>query len=470
MGFLLTVAYVVLTIISPEQFGPEWANYHVLEYLAAMIVVASLPNFLDMLNYGNLRSSIPTLLMLGLIIAIALSEVANGWLGGVVTSWEVFLPNAAIYFFIVANVRSIRRLQILVLASVASCLVVVIEALCGYYGGYRGDMFVLQNGIYLNDEVVGQFVRIRGAGFLHDPNDLAQILLIALVLIVVAWQRGRVVANSLLVLAPAALLLWAIFLTHSRGALIALAVLALISARKKLGTTASAVLTFALVFGLLALGFSGGREISVAEGADRLEAWATGLELFKSAPLFGIGFGNFTDFNDITAHNSFVLCFAELGLVGSTIWVALLVTTMMGLNRILQLQEKWAPRLCGEFEHAEQAAAPQIAPSFCEAFTATAIPFTTDIGSKREPARENLVPKRWIVAIRLALIAFITTSWFLSRSYNAPMYLVLGLATATIAIQRPDARTHISTRWMLFTLGVEAAVVTFIYAVVRLRY
>src|SRR4029077_4721697 len=159
MGFLLTIVYIVVTIISPDQFGPEWANYHALAYLAAIIVVVSLPDFLDMLSYRNIRSSIPTLLMLGFVIAIALSQVANGWVGGVIPSWGVFVPHAAIYFFIVANVRSIRRLQILILASVGACLVLAVEALCGYYGGYHGEMFILQNPVYLHDEVVSQFVR-----------------------------------------------------------------------------------------------------------------------------------------------------------------------------------------------------------------------------------------------------------------------------------------------------------------------
>src|ERR1700686_5663186 len=86
---------------------------------------------------------------------------------------------------------------------------------------------------------------------------------------------------------------------------------------------------------MLALDFTGGRGISPADGADRLEAWANGLEMFKSAPLFGIGFNGFTDFLDITAHNSFVLCLAELGLLGSTLWMALLVTTTTDLNRII---------------------------------------------------------------------------------------------------------------------------------------
>ena len=136
-------------------------------------------------------------------------------------------------------------------------------------------------------------------------------------------------------LVPAAVLLWATYLTHSRGALIGLASLGLVAARKRLGTAASVALASLLAVGLLALDFTGGRGISASEGADRLTTWATGLELFKHSPIFGIGFGNFTNFNEITAHNSIVLCLAELGLVGATIWLALLVTTTMGLNSLI---------------------------------------------------------------------------------------------------------------------------------------
>jgi hypothetical protein len=137
-------------------------------------------------------------------------------------------------------------------------------------------------------------------------------------------------------------------LTHSRGGLLALAAVALLVARKKIGTTASTAVAAIFIFGMLALDFTGGRGISAADGADRLEAWANGLEMFKSAPLFGIGFNGFTDLYEITAHNSFVLCLAELGLLGSTLWLALLVTTMTGLNRVLGMQKvKRASRFLG---------------------------------------------------------------------------------------------------------------------------
>ena len=56
--------------------------------------------------------------------------------------------------------------------------------------------------------------------------------------------------------------------------------------------------------------------------AGRLDAWSAGLGMFRQQPFFGVGYNMFTDHNEITAHNSFVLCFAELGLFGYFIWLA----------------------------------------------------------------------------------------------------------------------------------------------------
>jgi O-antigen ligase len=486
MGFVLTILYIVATIISPDQFGKEWATYHTLAYLAGITVLASLPS---MWTYSYWKSSVQTFLLLGLVVAITLSQLARGWLGGVLESWRIFLPSAAVFFFIVVNVTTIRRLKILTLAAVASCLVVAVEALCGYYAGYQGEMFILSTNVYsLNDEVVGQLIRIRGAGFLSDPNDLAQILLMALPLAFIAWRRGRVVANFFVVLVPAGLLLWTTYLTHSRGGLIALAAVALMAARKKLGTTASMVLAGVFIFGMLALDFTGGRGISAADGTDRLEAWANGLEMFKSAPLFGVGFNGFTDFLDITAHNSFVLCLAELGLLGSTLWMALLVTTTTNLNRIIGGQKKKRAKrffgLLGLFEKkyidSDRALDRDAAPSeetiaskdafACGVLPAMVLANPTETETKIEPAQPSIVPQHWVVAIRLALVSFMTTSWFLSRSYTTTMYLVLGLATAAIALQRCTNKWRDRGHWIFSTMTVEVTMIILIYGLVRLRH
>jgi hypothetical protein len=43
-------------------------------------------------------------------------------------------------------------------------------------------------------------------------------------------------------------------------------------------------------------------------------------------PVFGVSYNSFTDHHERTTHNSFVLCFAELGLLGYFTWLALVVT------------------------------------------------------------------------------------------------------------------------------------------------
>ena len=248
-------------------------------------------------------------------------------------------------------------------------------------------------------------------------------------------------------------------------------------ARKKLGTTASTALAAIFIFGMLALDFTGGRGISAADGADRLEAWANGLEMFKSAPLFGIGFNAFTDLYEITAHNSFVLCLAELGLLGSTLWLALLVTTTTGLNRILgRAKEKQRQAdswdCCDLFEASyisrAGALATDPAPSrgtiaLNYTYAREALPAmhcgsaTASPSQESEAAHAPTVPQHWVVVMRLALVSFMTTAWFLSRSYTTTMYLVLGLATATIALHRETtSKSRDRGHWIFSTVTLEA--------------
>jgi hypothetical protein len=239
---------------------------------------------------------------------------------------------------------------------------------------------------------------------------------------------------------------------------------------------------------MLALDFTGGRGISAADGADRLEAWANGLEMFKSAPIFGIGFNSFTDLYEITAHNSFVLCLAELGLLGSTLWMALLVTTTMGLNRILGAQKKrQARRFLGLrrlFEecsiYSAGAFASNTEPSkgiiaLKYAYARELLPTmvsanATEFGPRNEAEHSPIVPQQWVATMRLALVSFMTTAWFLSRCYTTTVYLVLGLATATIAIQGRNRKWPDRGRWISSTLTAEILLILLIYGLVRLRH
>ena len=48
-----------------------------------------------------------------------------------------------------------------------------------------------------------------------------------------------------------------------------------------------------LFIGLSVAGFSGGRDVSVESGDDRMDAWAAGLEMIRAHPFKGVGFGRF---------------------------------------------------------------------------------------------------------------------------------------------------------------------------------
>src|SRR6202034_1857798 len=62
----------------------------------------------------------------------------------------------------------------------------------------------------------------------------------------------------------------------------------------------------------------GGREGEEADSSaiERTGALYDGIDFFKQNPLFGLGYGQFVENYPITAHNSYLLSAAELGLPG----------------------------------------------------------------------------------------------------------------------------------------------------------
>ena len=168
--------------------------------------------------------------------------------------------------------------------------------------------------------------------------------------------------------------------------------------------------------------------------------------------------------------------------------MGLLVTTTIGLNRILGVRKKeQSSSLLGLMTLFEMSAivgadsfALTAAPSSatiavkCE-YMSEALPTevsgnSLEFETRNDPVDSSPVPRQWIVAMRLALVAFMATAWFLSRSYTTTMYLVLGLATAMIALQQGEIKTPDRDRWILFTATAEVLAIILIYGLVRLRH
>ena len=110
------------------------------------------------------------------------------------------------------------------------------------------------------------FYRLRGLGEINDPNDFGQLIVCVIPLMFIFWRAKKMLRNIAFVILPVCVLLFGVFLTHSRGALLALMAVAVVAARRRIGTLPALLLAGGLFVAAMALHFTGGREISAECG------------------------------------------------------------------------------------------------------------------------------------------------------------------------------------------------------------
>lgn len=437
----ITIFYIILLFLRPDYFFPELAQYRPMLWLGLIALAVSVV-------LGKLRrlACMPqAALLFGVVGAMLLSELAGGWLGGMVLVASKFAPCAIVFYLVAMNLTTVGRVKIFTAALAMISMVVIALGLVSYHFGYQSAIWIFQQ--HVTDPSGEERILLRltgGAGFLQDPNDYGQFLLVMLPLVGVHWRSGRTLRNTMVVLLPTAAILYSLYLTRSRGALVGCAILGLVAFRRKLGSLGSAAVIASFVLAALALNFSGGRAISIESGTDRLELWSSGLQMFKASPIFGVGFDRFTEHTagSFTAHNSFVLCLAELGLVGFSLWLALLNTSIQDLLRIGRCIANDVP----DGQDADQAA------------------------EQRRPPFDATEMRCYATAYLYALVSFIATSWFLSRTYMPLLYLLTGAAGAMAVITTAAATTMPPRKRVAYTTaGTMCGIIALVYLVVNLR-
>lgn len=172
--------------------------------------------------------------------------------------------------------------------------------------------------------------RVRYRGELQDPNEVCVIVIAgALSILIAFWRRKKTSLGKMLCVGGMIIALGTIYLSQSRGGQVAAMLVFFIYMVRKYGVIAF-LPAAVLALPVLALG---GRSGSAADAStmQRYEAWATGYNLFKQSPLFGVGQGQFTEHHYLTAHNSFVLTASELGIVGFFLFTAIIYLTLKSL-------------------------------------------------------------------------------------------------------------------------------------------
>lgn len=385
LAFALLCTYTVLTLIRPQ----EWAFDAGSISLTQICIVGSL-----LLVPFSRRNSIspPHVVCAALVLGtIMLSSVYNGWTGGALVRGQEFFATAFAPFLLFSLlVTSVERHKVIVWTLIISAMFMISNGV---------SQLASEDGIGWAGSELIEGGRIRYLGFLHDPNDLGLFFVVSLAC---ALGLREVETNRLWrILATLTLpvLVYGIFLTQSRGALLALIMVFGVIGYYRFGIGRLFTIGV-LVSPLLLWVLLGYREISSEEQSayGRVEAWYAGIQMFLESPLVGVGMHGFVDHHQLTAHNSFVLVLAELGLLGYVAWFTLLTTTML------------ATRLASRSDSRLLAA------------------LAKDVHLRN--SQETDQRKMLAAAYFLALIGFVATAFFLSRSYNTILYLVLGLSLA----------------------------------------
>lgn len=397
MAIFLTLLFIIAAYLRPGDLSPQLAALRLPFWLGNVGMVTSGVGTL-MKGRTSVWRSPQLYFLIAFTLVLTLSPIIDRhWAGGAAIAFTEFSTAAIGYVLIVFSVDSIGKLRVLTVLMICLSITLVVEGALAYHYDMWAEQFIFTQ--VVGADVDGNQIilrRVRSLGNLNDPNDLAQALIAASPLLWPFWRAGRKFHNFCLVVLPSCVLLYGVFLTRSRGAATSILVIAMLFCYEKLTRfrkTATVVIPLVMALGFSVVGLSGGRDISSGDesAAGRLDAWHAGFEMLKNNPLFGVGYNAFTEFNELTAHNSFVLCLAELGFIGYSLWLGLLIISIWELRSV----EKWAAN---------------------------------------DPDGTDLV--RWAAAVRFCLVAFLSGAFFLSRTYAPILYMILALGFVVVDVAR----------------------------------
>ena len=399
MAFAIFVLINAILFLRPAELLPieGWPLYEI-----AMIACLLFTNLAvaNQLSTSRLAENPITVCLIGLVIAIVLSLLSHAGIALAFAAGYEFLKVVVYYLMLIAVIDNVSRLETF-LTSVLWILVgVALFPLLQMSGVTHFAIEASQEEIAF--DALGQIKmvhRLQSVGL--DPNDLAMLTATGLLLCLWRISIATTRINRCFWLLPSGLLFYVLLHTQSRGGLLCLIGGSLVLMHAYCGVRKTSIV--ALAAGLaLVLGL-GGRmtDVSALEsgtGQSRLQMWSAGLAMLRQEPLFGVGYGTYEDYAGEVAHNSFVHCFAELGLFGGSLFL-------------------------GAFA----AAAWMLA----NASSATAAIAEDDAEEVNEDDTRLGQLRPFLLAV---VVAYIVGMFSLSRSYVVPTYMILGLSAAWLRL------------------------------------
>jgi hypothetical protein len=433
MRFFLFILANAMLFIRPSELVPELGELELYRYVIFGCLVVSVPVVLQQLFTRT--AGVPPIAgcVLGLFPAALLSHLSNGNGADALEQGIEYLKVLVYFLLLIGLVTTTTRLrQFLFWMGMFSAALAIIAVLRYHAdvtgppppapdapvqvegkkkGGMRGTFVKDME----RDPETGQLVevpRMCGTGIFNDPNDLALVLITAIPLCGYWLTDSARKAMRPMWVALILVFGYALLLTNSRGGFLAL-LAGLGSFLYMRFGAARTILLGALVLPLMLAVFAGRMTtISASEGTgqSRIQLWCDGLMFFQQAPLFGIGMEEYHNVAEHVAHNSYIHCYAELGVFGGTLFIGAFYFALYGMFRM-----KSPP-----------AAAPG-ASAKDDGYN--------DPGAVEDRSGDDAELKRLHPYLMAMLVAYAAGIFFLSRSYIVPTYLLLGLAVVYLRLR-----------------------------------
>jgi len=384
--FFFILVYLALVIIRPQDYPAIAENPGPPLQSIALLAAAGLWVFSARKSF-----SAPQYLLIPCFLVVAMfSKVVNGWPGGALFVFFIFAP-VLLAYVLLANAAHTRERLETVMAVMTICAGVL-----ALHGVEQATIGIGWTGVELS-----QGTRIQYVGIFNDPNDLGLLFVMCLPMAFYLSGRGGLMGlRRLFWLVVAGLLIYGCYLTNSRGTLLALVALLGVYVWRKRGVVTAGLLGVAALGGLMMLPSRlQDMEVSEASAMGRVDSWYEGIQMFIGNPVFGIGAGGYSDLHELTAHNSFVLVLAELGIIGFTLWLAI-----VGYSFRMML----APLRRGDD------------------IINDVPPEVTDEEALADWRKDRALT----LTLLMSLSGFITAAFFLSRSYVIILYLLIAIVVA----------------------------------------
>lgn len=376
LGYFFLFLYTIGVLIRPQDFLP------ILKGVPFVMILTILAFFCALYSNKEKKWAPQQTFLIAILPFIAISAFLNGWGSkGISEAFNMLVSSIVPLFLFVVLTDSIsRQNKIFVISIVASLLMI--------HNGWVQQTSLDSFG-WTGTQAVGLTKRIVYVGIFSDPNDLGMLLVMNIPLVIYFFIRGGLL-TKLLCFCILVTFLYGILITGSRGTLLGLAALIGFYFLFKYG--GARLIVAGLIAGpVLATLISqrGGLSSDDASARGRLYAWYDGIQYLISNPIFGIGKDNFVGLHGRTAHNSYVLIAGELGALVYTFWGGALALTVYIGYRVFNTSKT-------NFEH--------------------------------HPKKESVINDIQLSnALFFAMVGFLITAFFLSRSYVLLLYIFMGL-------------------------------------------